>query len=286
MFARKIWSQLESVHAVTYFAPESLEAARAAGLRGFWMGYFGFRACPLGPVDAGVVEAAFANFAPAMVRRAIPDAWKYAGPSDLMLARSRGAASALRRTSSQIERAATAVNDDLELVISCATSIGRPLFAANRDIVRLDDPVARLWQNCTTLREHRGDGHVAALASAGIDGCEAHLLIAAEHGWQPEVFFDNRGWSGEQQQRARTRLVERDLLNEYGQLTTEGAALRSHVEATTDLRAAEPYERALRPDRRAEMFAELTRVANDVIRSETIPFPNPMGLPRPSSPPA
>jgi hypothetical protein len=285
VFARRIWSQLESVHAVTYFAPESLEAAKAAGLRGFWMGYFAFRACPLGPVDAGVVEAAFANFAPAMVRRAVPDAWKYADPSNLMLVRARAAASALRRISPGIEQAATAANDDLEAVISDATSIGRPLFAANRDICRLDDPVARLWQNCTTLREHRGDGHVAALASAGIDGCEAHLLIAAEHGWQPEVFFDNRGWSGEQQQHARTRLAERGLLNESG-LTTEGAALRSHVEATTDLRAAEPYERALRRDRCAEMLTELARVADDVIRSETIPFPNPMGLPRPSLPPA
>ena len=285
MFARRIWSQLESLHAVTYFAPESLEAAKAAGLRGFWMGYFGFRACPLGPVDAGVVEAAFANFAPAMIRRAIPDAWKYANPSDLMPMRAQAAASALRRMSSQIERAATAVNDDLEAVISCATSIGRPLFAANRDIGRLDDPVAQLWQNCTTLREHRGDGHVAALASAGIDGCEAHLLIAAEHGWLPDVFFDNRGWSGVQQQHARTRLAERALLNESG-LTTEGAALRSHVESTTDLRAAEPYERVLHPNRRAEMLAELERVADDVIHSETIPFPNPMGLPRPSLPPA
>ncbi|HYN33411.1 MAG TPA: hypothetical protein VES40_12360 [Ilumatobacteraceae bacterium] len=283
MFAREIWSQLESVHAVTYFASESLEAARAAGLRGFWMGYFGFRASPLGPVDAGVVEATFANFAPAMVRRAIPDAWSYANPSDLVRVRARAAAAALRRTSSQIEQAAANVNDDLEAAISCATTIGHPLFAANRDIDRLDDPVERLWQNCTTLREHRGDGHVAALASAGIDGCEAHLLIAAEHGWQPEVFFDNRGWSSEQQQEARTRLARRGLLNESG-LTIEGASLRSHVEATTDSRASEPYERALGPDRRAETLAELTRVADDIIGSETIPFPNPMGLPRPGSP--
>ena len=95
----------------------------------------------------------------------------------------------------------------------------------------------------------------------------------------------DRGWSGEQQQDARTRLAERGLLNESG-LTTEGAVLRSHVESTTDLRAAEPYERALHPNRRAEMLAKLERVADDIIRSETIPFPNPMGLPHPSLPPA
>jgi cyanate permease len=75
VFAREFWKRIESIHAVTYFAPESTEAARAAGLRGFWMGYFGFRAAPLGPVSAGVVEAAFANFETAMIQRSIPDAW-------------------------------------------------------------------------------------------------------------------------------------------------------------------------------------------------------------------
>lgn len=285
MFARRIWSQLESVHAVTYFSPESLEAATATGLRGFWMGYFGFRASPLGPVVAGVVEATFANFAPTMVRRAIPDAWSYAHPSVLARARATASAHALRRLSSRIDQIASNVNSDLESVISCAASIGHPLFAANRDLDRFDDPVERLWQNCTTLREHRGDGHVAALASAGIDGCEAHLLIAAEHGWRPDVFFDNRGWTTEHQQEAHTRLAERGLLNSSG-LTVEGAAIRSHVEATTDSRASEPYERALRPDRCTRLLAELSGVAADIIRSETIPFPNPMGLPRPDLPPS
>lgn len=172
------------------------------------------------------------------------------------------------------------LNGDLEAVISCAPSIARPLFAANRDVGRFDDPVERLWQNCTTLREHRGDGHVAALAAAGIDGCEAHLLLAAEHGWSPEVFFDHRGWSVEQQHDATTRLVERGLLA-HSELTPGGVALRSQVEATTDCQAAEPFERALPPARRDEVLDGLSRIAADIVQSETIPFPNPMGLPHP-----
>ena len=36
--------------------------------------------------------------------------------------------------------------------------------------------LARLWQAATVLREHRGDGHFAALAAADIDGCEAVAL--------------------------------------------------------------------------------------------------------------
>ncbi|WP_370745920.1 hypothetical protein [Streptomyces sp. LUP30] len=40
------------------------------------------------------------------------------------------------------------------------------------------DPVARLWHSATVLREHRGDGHVAALVGARVSGTEAHLLDA------------------------------------------------------------------------------------------------------------
>lgn len=280
MLARRTWSQIESIHAVTYFASESIDGARAAGLRGFWMGYFGFRACPLGRVEPGVVDAAFANFAPSMVRRSIPDAWEFADPADLVVARAKVAGTALLRVAPQIERAADELNEDLESVIAAASSIGRPIFAANVGVDRFDDPVERLWQNCTTLREHRGDGHVAALVGAGVSGPEAHLLIAAEMGWPPEVFFDSRGWTAAQQRDAKTRLVERGLLDDAG-LTTDGAALRTHVESTTDALTAEPYAAALAEDRWEKLVDRLSRVAAEVVGSDTIPFPNPMGLPPP-----
>jgi hypothetical protein len=35
--------------------------------------------------------------------------------------------------------------------------------------------VTVLWQAATVLREHRGDGHVAALVVEGLDGCQAHV---------------------------------------------------------------------------------------------------------------
>jgi hypothetical protein len=38
---------------------------------------------------------------------------------------------------------------------------------------------ARLWQACTTLREHRGDGHVAACVAAGLSGLDAHVVQVA-----------------------------------------------------------------------------------------------------------
>ena len=47
------------------------------------MGYFGFRAAPLGAVGADVIVKDFFSFAPRKVERAIPDAWSFATPESL-----------------------------------------------------------------------------------------------------------------------------------------------------------------------------------------------------------
>lgn len=278
MDARELWVRIETVHAVTYFAAESRAAATDAGLQGFWMGYFGFRAAPMGAIGAGVVEAAFANFAPAMVRRAIPDAWAHASPGDLVRVRARAAATALRNVAPDEAESATSVTPLLRRVVDAGVPLGRPLFAANAALPDFDDPVEQLWQLCTTLREHRGDGHVAALAAAGIDGCQAHQLLIAEQGLPPDLFFDNRGWDEDQQRRSLEVLVERDVIN--GTTLTEfGADLRDQIEAITDERAAEPFNIALDEDDLAHVDAALTPLAEAVQASGVIPFPNPMGLP-------
>ena len=36
--ARRLWHLLEPIHAVTYFSPETTEAYKAIGLKGFWQG--------------------------------------------------------------------------------------------------------------------------------------------------------------------------------------------------------------------------------------------------------
>ena len=66
-------AHVETIHAVTYFDPIATEATTAAGLTGFWMGYFGARAAPMGPVAAGVVEATFFDSRAGFVRRWVPE---------------------------------------------------------------------------------------------------------------------------------------------------------------------------------------------------------------------
>ncbi|SEG61634.1 hypothetical protein SAMN04489712_107230 [Thermomonospora echinospora] len=276
-FARAVWRVMEPVHAVTYFADECVEANRAVGLRGYWMGYFGSRAAPLGPVPAGVVEATFYNFHPAMVRRAIPDAWGFAEPAAILQARAEAAAKALRRLAPGVDEAAAALNPGLAAAIEAADTPGRPLFGANRDLPMPEDPVQALWQAATTLREHRGDGHVALLAAEGLDGCAVHVLLSAAEGVPAELLQRTRAWSAEDWAAAVTRLAERGLVTAEGAVTEAGRALRASIEARTDELAVDPYRVVPDPD---GLVALLGALARDV--APAIGFPNPMGLPRPA----
>lgn len=266
-----MWRVLEPLHAITYFAPECISAHKAVGLRGFWMGYFGARAAPLGSVGPNVVEAVFYNFHPDMVRRAIPDAWGFADPEAILDARRTSAAGVLRGLVPGIADTATRVLPALTAAIDAASVCGRVLFAANRDLTTPEEPVEALWQAVTTLREHRGDGHVATWLAEGLDGCEAVVLFAADTGTAPEMWRDLRSWSENDWAAAQSRLADRGLVRGSGDITEAGRALRAHIESRTDALAASAYRHvpgiegtldALRPAARAVESTGLARSAD------------------------
>ncbi|MDD9371782.1 MAG: hypothetical protein PV358_16810 [Acidimicrobiales bacterium] len=285
--ARTLWHRLEAINAVTYFAPECREAPAQLGLAGFWMGYFAGRAAPLGPVGPGVVEATFYNFHPRRVRRAIPDAWERATPAAVLDVRAAAAVTALRRLlpDGAADELADGAVPSLGTVVEAADPAGRPLFAANRDVSRSADAVADLWQLATTLREHRGDGHVALLAGAGLDGCEVHVLVAATEGTDPELFLTSRGWSTDDWAAASERLVTRGLVADDGTATPAGRALRTDIEQRTDELAARPCARLATGDVE-RLLAVLGPAAQRIAAAGEVVFPNPMGLPRPAADPA
>src|SRR6476469_9329172 len=116
-FARSLWLRVETIHAVTYFDPVCAQATTTAGLTGFWMGYFGARAAPMGIVGAGVVEATFFNFAPGFVRRSVPAAWEHTTPPALLAARTEAAARSLRAITSDIDGLAATAGADLAAAV-------------------------------------------------------------------------------------------------------------------------------------------------------------------------
>ena len=272
---------LEPVHAVIYFAPECRDSLRTIGLRRFWPGYFGARAAPLGPVGPATVSALFFNFHPAMVSRAIPEAWSLAELPAIIEARRSGAAAALRRMAPDADEMSAAVLPALERVIDAADGSGRSLFSANRELPGSGDPVESLWQACTTLREHRGDGHVAALTAAGLSGCEALVLFSATQQVPAEMFRQSRGWSESEWENSRQALEGRGLLV-GAEPSPSGTALREWIEGVTDDLAGNPLG-ALDVDEPMALTRALAVLADQIVGSGVIPFPNPIGLPGPGS---
>ena len=94
--ARRLWLVGEPIHALTYFAQPAFDAWEAAGISGFWRGYFATRAAPFGEVGPEPVTASFYGFEPAMVARALPSVWALAAPAVALEARLAGMDAALR----------------------------------------------------------------------------------------------------------------------------------------------------------------------------------------------
>ncbi len=275
-----MWHLLEMVHAVTYFAPRCREARLEAGFNGFWMGYFGTRAAPMGPVGPGVVAATFGGFELSMVQRAVPDAWSCVEPERAVTARAEAAADALRSVLPDCEKASSDLLGVLDRAVESGDATGRPLFAANTEVVPFEDPVEDLWQMCTSMREHRGDGHLAVLTAEGLGGCEAHVLATAAAGTDPALLRDNRGWSEKDWLDATTTLCAAGILTPGADgLTERGDRLHQHIESRTDDLAAAPYA-AIGETGREHLRDGLIPIAAAVVETGWIPFPNPIGVPQ------
>lgn len=276
--ARRLWTTVEPLHDVIYFWPGIRDSGKAIGLRGYWMTYFAFRAAPLGAVGAGPVIATFAGFEPSMVAKALPDAWTRATPAQCLDARLEAATVGLRSVDVDEDACARAVTL-LAPVMAAADASGRALFAANASLPLSADPVAALWQVTTLLREHRGDGHVAALVAAGLSGLDAIQLQVALGRYPSEVMRGVRGWSAEEWAAGLVGLEARGLLS-GDSLTSAGRELLADIEVRTDAAA---WDGALAPlgSSGVDEVIEMLRTSVDAVYAAGwLPEVNPTGVPR------
>jgi hypothetical protein len=239
--ARAMWTLFEPIHVVTYFDQRARDRFTAAGLRGFWRGYFAGRSAPLGTVGAAPVIASFYSFAPSMVSRALPEVWSMATPADVLIARAEGAVEALSgllagTPADQLDEAVGL----LEAAVATLDPAGRVLGAANAGLPRYDNPYARLFQAATTLREHRGDGHIAALVTVDLGPMEV-LALRCGMDLSRDFLQPARGWTDEQWAAGQARLVDRDLLDAAGTVTQAGRDLFRFAEDATNRAAESPW---------------------------------------------
>jgi hypothetical protein len=221
-----------------------------------------------------------------MVAKAVPACWETVAPETLCRVRAIAAAEALGEVCRTDARSALLAS--LPLLRRAAEGCdgaGRVMAGANRSLwPRIATALGtgglgEVWQACTTLREHRGDGHVAALVAHGLSGVQAHVLAAGIKAIPVEVLRDNRGWSGADWDGALAALARAGLLHADGRATDAGRTLHGRAEELTD-ELAEPAYAALSDQALEELHGALGACAADVVASGLLPFPNPMGLPR------
>jgi hypothetical protein len=245
--ARRAHRVLEPIHTIVYFVPEGAERYDALGVSGGMRGYFASRSAPLGVVPAAVVVATFYNFAPAQVDKAIPSVWEVTTPERVLTARLDTADAAITRLlgdevrSDAMAEAAALAREAAEAAQSAGVA-GRPLFAAHTALPWPQPPHLQLWHAATLLREHRGDGHIAALVLAGLTGPEAAITYLASGKSMPEdLLRATRGYSEAEWEAVKNSLRAGGLLDADAQLTSAGEQLRERIEAQTDAAAAAPY---------------------------------------------
>ncbi|MFF3530468.1 hypothetical protein ACFYX5_27720 [Streptomyces rubiginosohelvolus] len=279
---RQMWHLMEPLHAVLYYAPAAFEEAAALGYdtEERWASYFAWRAAPLGAAGADEVVRTFHSFAPGMVDRHVPAGWAVAGPDAVLAARLRAVDRTYRALfGDRVEGPEFAEAAALaRRAAEAASAPGVPggLGAANSALPWPDAPHLTLWQAATVLREHRGDGHIAALTEAGLDPVESLVSFAAV-GAAPAEVFASRGWSAEEWGAARLRLQERGLLASDGTATDAGRELRAKVELRTDEEAAAPW-RALGEAGRERLVELLGEPWLEVIGSGLLPSENTLGI--------
>ncbi|MER7516561.1 SCO6745 family protein [Streptomyces sp. NPDC126499] len=234
------------LHATLFFSPDLDAEFQRLGVTDRSAARLAARSAPLGAVGPGTVAAAFYNYNHAFLARHLPAVWEAASPAAVLDARLRAADATLRRLLGEEALASAEMAEAAELALRAAeacTRHARPLYAGNADLPVPDAPHLRLWHATTLLREHRGDGHLAALLSAGLDPVEALAShTATGRGMAPRWVLGTRGWRRADWDAAVERLRGRGLLDAEGELTEAGAALREALEEETDRLDAAPYE--------------------------------------------
>ncbi|MEI4273055.1 hypothetical protein TEK04_15105 [Klenkia sp. LSe6-5] len=264
--ARRAWGTLETLHVTGFFAPEVAAAYDRFDVLATRAGYFAARASAFGPCAPELVVSTFYVFAPQLVRAAVPAVWDAAPPAEWAAARREGVATRLHDVLGEPD-----VAEAVELAReACAglTPAGRPLYAAWSAVEWPEDALMQLWHAGLLLREHRGDGHVTALLSAGLDPVEA-LVTGGLASGSTDFVRTTRGWTDEEWSAGVERLRARGLVDDDG-LTQAGRDLRDDVETVTDFLAVEGWAH-LGEERLHRLVELVTPLRERMLDSGTLP---------------
>lgn len=199
--------------------------------------YFTSRGSCLGQAPGELVAAAFGVFNADVVVPAVAHGWTLTDAATIADERLRGAEEQLARV---LGPEPDGVGRAVELLARAVEPLepwGRALFAGTLSQPLPGNPLGDLFRWGDRLREFRGDSHIAAWVSAGLDACEVGLLTELYWGMPARSYVRTRAWSAEQLDAAEARLTDAGHLAD-GALTDAGRAFREQIELATDAQVA------------------------------------------------
>jgi hypothetical protein len=263
--ARSLRDALEPVAAHAFWSRATRQAMAELGLSGT-SAYVRGRAAVLGAAAAPVVVAAFAWFEPGRIESAYQDGPAELTPAQISRARSTVTGASLRAVRPDAD--VTWLAGRLTAATAAGASPGRCLFSARRAQAPPSDPFERLGWAAETLRDHRGDSHIAAAAVAGVGAVEMNILTELALGGELGRYTATRGWDPAAIEEADQALRGRGWLS-GGELTAAGQEARRSIESDTD-RMDAPVVAALGDDL-PRVLAELETWGEACIDADAFP---------------
>ncbi len=236
---RRLRDALEPIATQGWWAKAVHDRLEPHGL-GFLDAYVWGRAAALGEPTPGVVAATFGVFEPGFLGMMLAMGRGAIGRNEVLAAREAGAVESLT--------AIVAIDDDVRaaadaLVAATAQldATARPLFSGLRDLPMPTSTLGRLWRCAELVREHRGDGHLAACIAAGLDPVEMSIVTELWLDYPIGEYTATRGYGPDAISAAQNRLAVRGWVDHAGlagrpmaRLTDVGRAARDEIEAATD----------------------------------------------------
>lgn len=232
--ARRLRDALEPLAAQGFYSARA--ALETLGLS-FIPGYVWSRAAALGEPSASVVVAAFGVFEPTFLAEAYTLGRATASRHDVLAARMEGATEPLQEVLGD-DADVGALAEVLLGALDGLAGTARPLFSGLRETSLPPTPHGRLWRAADLVREHRGDGHLAAGIAAGLDPVAMNVMTELWVGYPLGAYTPTRGHSPEAIDQAVAGLRRRGWIEGDG-LSPLGAAARHDIEAATDASQSE-----------------------------------------------
>jgi hypothetical protein len=197
--------------------------------------------------NPAVVWATFFNPNPAGIHRLVPSTWA-ATTFDAVLAAQSGALDGpFKMATASMDRAELSELAGLcRKVVETANDNceGRPLFAGLASMPLPTEDHMMVWHAARLLREHRGDGHIAALVVEGLGRIDALVVHAAMLPGFADGLRRSRRWSMDEWNASMASLRTRGWLTDHDAptFTDEGRARRQWIEDRTDQLAAVAFD--------------------------------------------